>query len=57
MKTPTKTKVITTELLQKKLGSSFARVIPSYVYNPPPKPPSKRDLHRMSVEHKRVDIH
>lgn len=56
MKTTTKTKVITTELLQKKLGSKFARVIPSYAYNPPPKSPSKRDLYRMAVAQKKQGV-
>ena len=30
-------------------GSAFVRVILPAWYNPPPKPPSKRDLHRLQV--------
>lgn len=32
-----------------KQGSRFVRVIPARAYSPEPKPPSKRDKHRMEV--------
>lgn len=32
-----------------KLGSRFIKVTPAHLYNPQPKAPSRRDLHRMEV--------
>jgi len=36
--------------LQKKLGSNKAKIIPSFAYNPPIKPLSRRDKWRLEVK-------
>ena len=51
-----KSKVVNTAILQKKLGSKFAKVIPSFAYNPAPKPPSSVDKHRADVAQRKAGI-
>ncbi len=40
-------KLTPSEIKRNKLASSFARVIPSYAYNPKPKPLSRADHRRI----------
>lgn len=39
--------------LAQQAKSNVAQTIPSYAYNPLPKTPSRRDLHRMNVAMRR----